>query len=155
MDISVKEALYSLKDKMQIFQFFDDEELESFVPYISIANYPSGAVIFQEGDKEGFIGFVISGKLQVKKQTEFKNREIVLAVLTKGSFAGELSMIDGQERTATIKAVEASSLLILKREALDLFIKEHPVSGVKILRGIIHTMAIRQRMTSERLLSFF
>ncbi len=155
MDKFIKDALFGLKDKMQIFQLFNDEELESFIPYISIAHYAAGAVIFEEGEGDGFIGFVISGKLQVKKQTEFKNREIVLAVLKRGSFAGELSMVEGQKRTATIKAIEDSSLIVLTREALDRFIEKNPEPGIKILRGIIDTMAVRQRLTSERLLSFF
>lgn len=155
MEESIRKILYSLKEKMQIFHLFDNDELDSFLPYISIAHYPAGAVIFKEGEDDGFIGFVISGKLQVKKQTEFKDKEIVLAILTRGSFAGELSMIDGQKKTATIKVIEDSSLLILTREALDLFIEKNPEPGTKILRGIIRTMAIRQRMTSERLLNFF
>jgi len=155
IDKPIKETLYGLKEKMQIFQLFNDDELDAFLPYISIAHYPAETVVFSEGDNDGFIGFVVSGKLQVKKQTEFKHREIVLAILTRGSFAGELSMIAKQKRTATIKTVEDSSLLILTREALDLFIKEHSQPGIKILRGIIRAMAIRQRMTSERLLTFF
>jgi CRP-like cAMP-binding protein len=93
--------------------------------------------------------------LDVKKQTEFKEKELVLAVLKRGSFAGELSMLDGAKRTATIRAVEDSSLLILGRDALTTFIERHHEPGIKILRGIIRTMAIRQRNTSERLMTFF
>lgn len=155
MENNLKEIFYELKDKMQIFQLLDDEELEKIISYFEVANYPSAATVFNEGEEGDSIGFVISGKLQVKKETEFKGKQIVLAILSKGSFAGELSMLDSQPRTASIIALEDSKLLIIQREALESFIQKYPASGIKILKGIIRTMAIRQRKTTERLIKFF
>ncbi len=155
MKNNLKEIFYELKDKILIFQSLNDEELKRLVPYFEIANYPSATTIFNEGEEGDFIGFVISGKLEVKKQTGFKGKQVVLAILSKGSFAGELSMLNKQLRTASIVAREDSKLLIMKREALESFIQKYPDSGIKILKGIIRTMAIRQNKTSERLLTFF
>jgi CRP-like cAMP-binding protein len=151
----VREALHNLREMIQIFHLLDDEELEMLLPYFVVEHYPPGATVFKEGDEGWFIGFVLSGELEVKKQTEFKEKQLVLAILKKGSFAGELSMLDGAKRTATITAIKESSLLVLSRDALNVFIERHPGPGIKILRGIIRTMAMRQRMTSERLLTFF
>ncbi len=151
----LKGIIYELKDKMQIFQFVGNDEIEKIVPCFKIKAYPAGTVIFKEGDIGDFIGFVISGKLEVKKQTDFKGKQIVLALLGKGSFAGELSMIDGQSRTATIMALEDSALLILGSQTLNSFIERHPDTGVKILRGVIRTISIRLTKTIERLTSLF
>lgn len=153
--MEIREALYSLKETIRIFNLFNDDEMGKIVPYLDIIDYPADTTVFNEGDEGDFIGFVISGKLEVKKQTEFRDRQIVLAILKKGAFVGEFSMMDGQKRTATITTLEDSSLLTLRHKALDSFILEHPEAGIKVLRGVIHTMSIRQRMTSERLLTFF
>lgn len=151
----LKGIIYELKDKMQIFQFISNDEIEKLVPCFEIATYPAGTVIFKEGDLGDFIGFVISGKLEVKKQTDFKGKQIVLALLGKGSFAGDLSMIDEQPRTATIMALEDSALLILGSQTLNSFIEKHPDTGVKILKGVIRTISIRLTKTIERLISLF
>ncbi len=139
---------------MQIFQLLNDNELEKIVPLFKKIDCPAGTVIFNEGEPGDFIGFVISGKLEVKKHTEF-NKQIILAILSKGSFAGELSMISGQSRSATVAALENSSLLILGREELNSFIQHYPDIGIKILRGIIRTISIRMRKNVERLVSIF
>ncbi|MBI4844794.1 MAG: cyclic nucleotide-binding domain-containing protein [Nitrospirae bacterium] len=155
MKLTVREAFYSLKESIRIFRLFNDDETGKILPYLRIIDYPSGATVFREGDEGDFIGFVINGRFEVKKRTEFREREIVLAVLKRGAFVGEFSMLEGQKRTATIKALEDSSLLALSHDGLDSFISSYPGPGIKVLKGIIHTMSIRQQMTSERLLSFF
>ncbi|HDK16986.1 MAG TPA: cyclic nucleotide-binding domain-containing protein, partial [Nitrospirae bacterium] len=119
MDDNLKKAILELKDECKIFCLMDDAEMEQVIPYFEAVNYPAGSVLFNEGDTGSFIGFVRSGKLEVKKETEFKGRQIVLAVLGKGSFVGELSILDEQPRSATVVALEDSKLFLLKRDALD------------------------------------
>ncbi len=155
MQIDLNKIFFELKDKMLIFQFFNSEELGMILPYFEIGIYPQGTTIFNEGDKADYIGFVISGRLEVKKQTEFKGKNVVLAILSRGSIAGEFSMVDAQPRTATITTLEDTRLLILTRDTLEMFIRRHPDSGIKLLKGIIRTMAIRMNSFAERLVKFF
>jgi CRP-like cAMP-binding protein len=155
MENNLKELIYELKDELKIFHLLNKEELEQIVPYFEIVHYPAGTTLFNEGDSGDFIGFIVSGRLEVKKQTEFKGRQIVLALLSRGSFVGELSMVDEQPRSATVVASEDSELVILRREALDSLMQTYPYIGIKILKGLNRFLAIRLRKAVDRLTVIF
>lgn len=155
MENNLKKLFYELKDELKIFHLLNKEELEQIVSYFEIVHYPAGTTVFTEGNPGDFISFIVSGKLEVKKQTEFKGKQIVLALLSKGSFVGELSMIDEQPRSATVEALEDSKLVILRREALDSFMQIYPFAGIKILKGINRILATRLRKAVERLAIIF
>jgi CRP-like cAMP-binding protein len=155
MGIDVKQAIFDLKDELKIFNLLTDEELEQIVPFFESANCPAGSVLFQEGDAGDFTGFIFSGKFEVKKQTEFKGRQIVLALLTRGSLLGELSMVDESPRSATVVAQEDSELIILRRNALDSLMQKYPYIGIKILKGLNRVLAIRLRKAVDRLTVIF
>ncbi len=155
MEENLKEIIFGLRDELKIFYLLTDEELEKVVPYMELLHCSSGTILFKEGDPGDFIGFVISGRLEVKKQTEFKGKQIVLALLSKGSFVGELSIMDDQPRSAMVQAFEDSELFMLRRESLDSLVHDHPFIGVKVLKGIGRIISIRLRKAVERLTVIF
>jgi CRP-like cAMP-binding protein len=155
MSEELRVLIQDLRDKLQVFQLLTLDELDLLIPNFKLVKYPKGATLFKEGDPGDYFGIVLSGKLEVKKQTEFKDKAIVLALLGKGSFTGELSMLDGQVRSAAVVAREDSEMFILTRDVLDKFMDENPHIGIKILKGIVRTMSIRLRKSVERMAAIF
>jgi CRP/FNR family cyclic AMP-dependent transcriptional regulator len=152
--VSVKEHINTLRDEI-IFYLFDDEDIDKIAPFFELRDHPAGSIIFKEGDPGDFIGFVISGKLEVKKQTEFKGNQLIIALLTKGAMVGELSMFDKRQRSATVEAVEDTSLIIFRSESMDSLMQRHPYTGIKILKGLIKILSLRLRKATERLTNIF
>lgn len=145
-----------MKEKLLLFHFLTDEEVEVIVPCLDIVAFPKGTSVFQEGETGDFIGFISKGKLEVKKSTEFEGKQVVLATLGRGSMVGELSFVDIDEpRNATVMALENSELVILKRDALEELTEKWPTIGIKILKGIIRILAVRLRKSVERLTLIF
>ena len=101
------------------------------------------------------MGFVVSGRLEVKKQTEFKGNQLIIAILGSGALVGELSIFDRHDRSATVEAVENTTMLILRNETLDNFIHQHPVTGIKLLKNLIRILSLRLRKATERLTNIF
>jgi CRP-like cAMP-binding protein len=155
LENNLKKLCYELKDELKIFHLLNKEELEQIVSYFEIVHYSAGTTVFTEGDPGDFIGFIVSGKLEVKKQTEFKGKQIVLALLSKGSFVGELSLVDEYPRSASVVAPEDTDLVILRRGALDTLMQKFPYTGIKILKGLNRILAIRLRKAVERLAVIF
>lgn len=149
------EIITILRDKMNFCELLGDDELEKVVPCFELVKYKAGSVLFNEGEPGDFMGFVKSGKLEVKKQTEFKGKQIILAILGEGSFVGELSTFDKKPRSTTVTALEDSELILLRRETLDTIIKQDPQTAIKILEGIIRIISIRLRKVTERLTKIF
>ena len=152
--VSIKEHINTLRDEI-IFYLFDDEDIEKIAPFFELRDCPAGSIIFKEGDPGNFIGFVISGKLEVKKQTEFKGNQLIIALLTKGAMVGELSMFDKRQRSATVEAVEDTSLIIFRSESMDSLMQQHPYTGIKILKGLIKILSLRLRKATDRLTNIF
>jgi CRP-like cAMP-binding protein len=150
----IKEHLNTLRKEM-MFDMLDDEDIEKITPFFEVIIYPANKVIFKEGDLGDFIGFVLSGKLEVKKLTEFKGNQLIIALLSRGAMVGELSMFNEHKRSATVEAVEETTLMILRNEAMESLIKQHPYTGIKILKALIRILALRLRKATERLTTIF
>lgn len=155
MDPAIKRIIDELRDEANLFHLFDQEELAQIGPYLEVVHLPAGTVFFKEGDPGDCLGIVISGKLQAKKQTEFQNNQIVLALLGRGSLVGELAMIDEDTRSASVVAVEDSDVVVLRRAALESMLGEYPYIGIKLYKGICRILSIRLRTLSQRLAVIF
>jgi CRP/FNR family cyclic AMP-dependent transcriptional regulator len=151
---TIKKFLNMLREEM-IFSFLDNEDIEKIASFFELVNYPANTTVFKEGDPGDFMGFVISGKLEVKKQTEFKGNKLIIALLSKGALVGELSIFDKHNRSATVETVNNTTLIILRHEALDSLMQMYPNIGVKILKGLIRVLSLRLRKATERLTTIF
>ena len=118
--------------------------LESFL--VSHTIQP-GEIVFREGTHGNAVCFVVDGELDVVKTRAGK--EHLIATLTKGQSVGEMSIIDGLTRSATIRAVTRASVLILKREDFQKVIEENPQIGIKILKAVARMLSSNLRKTSE------
>ena len=99
--------------------------------------------LFRAGDPYDGCYHVIDGLLKVTLDTP-SHRERILAILGPGGFAGELSMVDGAPRSASVVALRASKLYFISRAALDAFGHAHP----EFYRYIADLLARRLRDNS-------
>ena len=83
---------------------------------------PKGAVIFRQGDPGNEMFVVSEGRIRLTIGQEGHEKEV--AVLGKGEFFGELSLLGGAARTATAQAVEDSTLLAIGRDAFSMLVQD-------------------------------
>lgn len=155
MENDIKKTICEQSKSLNILYSLTDEELNQLSPSFELVHYPAGSTVFKEGDSGNFMGFIVSGKLEVRKQTEFKGRQVVLALLTNGSFVGDLNFCDERPRSASVFATEDSDLLILRRDAFDDFVQQYPYTGIKVLWGLNRVLSIRLRKAVERFSEIF
>jgi CRP/FNR family transcriptional regulator, cyclic AMP receptor protein len=134
-----------------LFRYLSDNEIETLSPFLEYRMCKKGEVLFREGDPGDFICFISSGKIEITKKTVFKGKQVILAVLSKGSFVGERSIIDGKPRSATATALEASDVLILKSDLFEVLVEEHPHIGVKLLRSVVEIVNLRLNKAGDRI----
>lgn len=155
MGQDMKKLIFDIKDELIIFHHLNDEDLEQILPFFELLNCPAGTAIFNEGDEGGYACFIATGRFEVKKQTEFKGKQVIVALLGKGSIVGEMSLVDQHPRSATVVAREDSQLLVLRREAVESILQKYPYIGIKILKGLNRVLSIRLRQTVDRLVGIF
>ena len=119
--------------------------------YLELREWQAGEIVLKKGEPADFMGFLVVGKLAVKMEAIFPGRFILVAVLERGSMLGELSVVEGGGRYATVVATENSHLLIISRKNMELMLGQAPALGLKIFQRIISVLGHRLGEASGRL----
>lgn len=83
-----------------------------------------GGVVFEEGDSSDSFYFIRSGQVQLSKQSG--GNEIVLTYLVSGNFFGEDALFADAARSATVRAIFPTELIVVARDDLERFIEQFP-----------------------------
>lgn len=107
-----------------LFEMLSPEEREAFVHEMEIETHDQGSVIINEGDPGTSMYVIASG--EVKVYTRGRGGSVYLAQLGEGDFFGEVSVLTGKPRTATITASQRTELLRLDKAKLDGALSKYP-----------------------------
>lgn len=144
-----------LKDDYRFFRYLDKEETAVVTEYLQCRFAPAGEVLWNEGDPSDMAAFVVDGKVEIKKQTEFSDKHVIVGIYGQGSIVGELCFLSGANRAVTATALTDTSLLMMSLEQFERLQQDHPELGVKLLKGMFLALSIRLRKAYERLASVF
>lgn len=120
---------------IDLFADLTDREAETVLGLMHERVLPRGAPIFHQHDQAGGLYLILSGSVKISRAGR-DGREVTVAVLRAGNFFGEMSLIDGQPRSASAAAVQSSRLLVLDREHFQRQVLAHPRIVVKLLREL-------------------
>ncbi len=134
-----------------IFDKLTFEEMEILGSKVSSYQFKEGEVLFHEGAHGDSMYFVVDGVLEIAKQSE-EGKQFVIANISKGQSVGEMAIIEGIVRSATVRAKTEGSLLALRRGDFDALLEEHPKIGVKILKSVSCLLSMNLRKTSLELI---
>lgn len=125
-------------------------EIESLAQHLRVERRRKGDVVCREGDAEPSLFVIAQGAVAILKQDAGAQAQL-LARLGPGQTIGEMALLDGQPRSATVQAAEDLVLLVLDRAALDRLVDEKPRLGVKLLWKLARFLSQRLRQTSGTL----
>jgi len=120
------------------------QELESRCRWLSAR--ASDEIVNKESDNRD-IFFVVSGKVAIKNFS-LSGREVAFATKESGDYFGELSAIDGKQRSANVVAVEKCTLAALAPDAFRELLTNHPMMSLVVLEK----MAAIVRDCDERIM---
>ena len=91
--------------------------------------------LFNAGEKGDAMYLIQSGRVQISIRDE-DGHNLVLAELAQGDFFGEMSIIDGRQRSAAASVIEDATLAVLSREAFLSFVRTNPDVPLKMLSAL-------------------
>jgi CRP-like cAMP-binding protein len=106
--------------------------------------YKRGEVIFHEGDPGEALLVLESGRVKVFTYAD-SGDETLLAILGPGECFGELALIDGEPRSATIQAIEPVEAVSVGRAAFLQLVREHPPTA----EHLMHRLAAKIRYLTD------
>lgn len=108
-----------------LFASFERETLVQILASTKLRSYDEGDIIVTEGEPGASLFLIVGGTVKVFTRAE-DGANLPLAELGPGDFFGEVSLLTGKPRTATITAGTKVSAIELDRAAVDEIAQEHP-----------------------------
>ncbi len=114
-------------------------------PYLEEIVVEPGAQVMVEGDEADMFYILGQGRMRISVGGT------ALRDLVDGAHVGELGLLPGNKRTATVTAVKKSVLYALSRDSFEEICRQRPELGVRLSMSLLETMASRLREMSRRL----
>ncbi len=128
-----------------LFKYLSYRELVNLMNLTYIRNVSDQELIIEEGVPGDVLFLLVHGQAQV-----FKGEQEI-ARLPEGSHFGEMALFDNAPRSASIRAVGHTRLLVIGRKQFYNFIRKDTSAGIKLLWSFLQILTLRLRTTDERL----
>jgi small-conductance mechanosensitive channel len=137
-----------LLSRVDIFHELDDEIVRQLATSSQRKLFDAGEVLVSEGDEGDSLFVVEKGAVRVtKSDLQADGKNVDLAILEEGAFFGEMSLLTGEPRSATIIARDACGVLVLTKQALAAILEADP----RIAETLSRALAARRLDTLETL----
>jgi CRP-like cAMP-binding protein len=137
-----QEQAAGLLARTTIFEGLTADVLRRVVAEATQRRYTKGQFLFYQGDQGDRLFVVLSGLVKVTVSSD-QGEEMVLVTLGPPQVLGELALIDGGPRSASVQALESTEVLMLAREAVLRLLHEYPpltVALLNVLGGVIRRL---------------
>ena len=133
-----------------LFKELDNNEFCQIITHLNMLKLRKGEILFREGDKGNYACFVVSGEMDIVKDSVYGYINI-LASLSKGQSIGEMSIIENTNRYATLLARTDVTIITLTQADFNLIIEKYTQTGIKILKGVAKLLSLNMQKVSGRL----
>jgi CRP-like cAMP-binding protein/RsiW-degrading membrane proteinase PrsW (M82 family) len=137
------EATAQLLKQAEFFKDVSLADLENLSRAIVSRTYGGGQVLFEEGDEGDALYLIRKGGIDIL--TEVDGEERLLRTMRPGEIVGELALLDGQPRSATARAKDQATVLMLRREQFIMFMQSRP----QVILAVLRYLARRVRHVTE------
>jgi len=144
------EEIALLLSNVNIFKNLTPNERIKIAKYFREKHYKSGERIVKEGEAGDRMFIISQGAVKVTKFLS-ETEEEVLANLVDGDLFGEMALLDGSPRSASVIAISPVKMFELYRVSLEEFIEKEPRIGVKVLHNLAKIMAERIRAAGDKI----
>jgi serine/threonine protein phosphatase PrpC/CRP-like cAMP-binding protein len=133
--------------KIPLFQYMNYKELLAILAITRRRQYGPGEIIVREGEAGDEFFVLLRGEVEVRKGDAF------FASLATGGHFGEMALIDQAPRSATVKTVEPTHVLVIARDGLMKLMRKDSMLSVKLLWAFSLVLSERLRQTNETVIS--
>lgn len=146
-----------LLEQSELLQDFTREEADALGELMLHVRARPGQMLIVEGNADDWMMLLLRGTVDVGKrlgpeaEREQRGDNTRIAVLRTGAVLGEMSMLDGEPRFASVWALSEVEAAVMDRAAVARLIRTRPDIGAKLLVKITQVLAQRLRNTSAQL----
>jgi len=128
-----------------LFARLGDREVSVLEDLCVTRKVPADTLILREDEEGDTLFIILTGRVTVSVHSG-DGKEVILSVLSDGEFFGEISILDGEPRSASITATDDTELLLLRRADFLDCLHHYP----KIVTTLLSSLANRLRRTNRQ-----
>ena len=122
--------------RVPLFSALTAAQSASIADAIVKKRFKRAEVVVEQGKKSDALYIILTGRARVMS-TDNRGREVILATLQPGDYIGEMSLIDDEPHSATVRTEVQTDVLMLGREAFSRCLPENNSMSYNILRGLV------------------
>ena len=133
--------------QIPILEHFSESDFQELLQMAKLLEYKPGELILEEGSHDNWIFYLVSGKAKI-----IKNGKVLVTLRRMGDVFGEMGIIGGTIRSASVQAIDRTICLATDISNIDKLPREKR-SDIKyiVFRGFAEILASRLRETTEEL----
>ena len=126
-------------------------QIKRLAACMDVYQVPKETLLFYEGDKTAYLALIVKGQIHAVKFDSQRTPKRI-ATLSAGKTIGEMTLIDGEPRSASAITATDVTLMVMTVEHFDRLINEWPRVAVILILKIAKLMSQYLRQTSGRLI---
>ena len=138
--------------QIPLFGELSEQELTLVAERARELRYPKGSIVFSEGDQSDYLLIILSGAAKIVLMNS-EGEETILDIRRSGSFFGEMALLDGAPRSATVITTESCQLAQISRDAFLELLRANPAMSQKLL--VYLTKRLRDETEQVKSLTMF
>ncbi|MCD6308034.1 MAG: Crp/Fnr family transcriptional regulator [Candidatus Latescibacteria bacterium] len=138
--------MVDLLKKIPLFSSLKQEDLEAIYKVSHVKNFRKDQIILLENEDGDTLFTILNGKVKVTTFSEH-GKEVIFSILYAGDFFGDMSLLDGKPRSASVVAIEDSQVRMIRRSDFIRILEQHPRIALKLLEELTS----RLRKADERI----
>lgn len=136
-----------------LFRNMTEDIFELLIPLVKEEHYPAGERIFEEGSLSDRFFIIKAGEVEIRKLTDRKDRQKLIAVLSTGEFFGEMAVFLGQPRSAGARAKTDVTFFTIGKDGFSALFSRSPEAAFKIMEFLTSVLMDRLRNTTKDLVT--
>jgi CRP-like cAMP-binding protein len=131
--------------RLWLFSELADTEIDQIRALARVQRYPARQTVVAQGDESGDLFLVIDGRLRASS-CNANGDEVVLSIMGPGDVFGEMALLDGAPRSATVSTLDACQLMVIEAGSFHALLRHMPTLASSLMK----VMARRIRDLTDR-----
>ena len=125
--------------RVPLFSMLTVDQAQAIADSVTKRRFRRGELVVEQGRKSNALFILLNGRARVLT-SDARGREVILAVLESGDYVGEMSLIDNEPHSATVRAEVQTDMLVLQRTDFARCLPENSTLSYAILRGLVRRL---------------
>ena len=118
-----------------LFSELSEDDLREIVKLAVRQVYMKDNMILIEEEIGSTMFIILDGRVKISRISD-DGREVILSILSEGDFFGEMSILDGQNRSANVVTLDDSRIMVIRREDFLQMLHDYPQIAINLLKEL-------------------